>query len=145
MFYPVCQSADVENFCHVEISNSHSYRLSQSLKHSLSVSQTLSKFKHRNHSNAHCQTLTVLGVQRNYPHHQTLSPFLRPHSDDPLTHPLKSLKRSPSNAHRPRRATKLPSPSNALPFPQTTFRRFPHPSLENPFCPYQRKFRFCFV
>ena len=122
-----------------------SQTLSQSLKHSLLVSHTLSKFKHRNHSNAHCQMLTVLGVQRNYPHRQTLSPFLKPHSDDPLTHPLKSLKRSPSNAHRPRRATKLPSPSNALPFPQTTFRRFPHPSLENPFCPYQRKFRFCSV
>ena len=57
----------------------------------------------------------------------------------------KSVKRSSSNAHRPRRATKLPSPSNSLPFPQTTFRRFPHPSLENPFCPYQRKFRFCSV
>ena len=42
----------------------------------------------------------------------------------------KSLKRSPSNAHRPRSATKLPSPSNTLPFPQTTFRRSPHPSLE---------------
>ena len=92
---------------------------------SLSVSQTLSKLKHRNHWNARRQTFTVHGVQRNNPHHQTLSPFLRPHSDDPLTHPLKSLKRSPSNAHRPRRATKLPSLSNAIPFPQTTFRRSP--------------------
>ena len=42
----------------------------------------------------------------------------------------KSLKRSLSNAHRPWRATKLPSPSNTLPFPQTIFRRSPHPSLE---------------
>ena len=38
---------------------------------------------------------------------------------------LKSDKRSPSNAHCPRRAKKLPSSSNAIPFPQTTFRRSP--------------------
>ena len=36
-----------------------------------------------NHSNARRQTLTVLSVQWNYPHRQMLSPFLRPHSDDP--------------------------------------------------------------
>ena len=42
----------------------------------------------------------------------------------------KSLKRSLSNAHRPRCATKLSSSSNTPPFPQTTFQRSPHPSLE---------------
>ena len=65
--------------------------LSQSLKHSLSISQTLSEFKHRNQSNAHRQMLTVLSVQRKSPSPST----------------PKSVKRSPSNTHHPRRATKI--------------------------------------
>ena len=95
---------------------SHSLKHSQSLKHSLSVSETLSLA-------VKCSPSTASNAQttfRRSPH---------PHSDDHLTHPLKSLKRSLSNAHRPRHATKLPSPSNATPFPQTTFQR-----------PYQQKF-----
>ena len=92
--------------------------LSQSLKHSCSISEALSlavkrspstasnaqttfrrsphphsddplthplKSLKRSPSNARRQTLTVLGVQRNYRHCQTLSPFLRPHSDNPLS------------------------------------------------------------
>ena len=129
----------------------YSYRLSQSFKHSLSPLSTLnlwstlsqslkhSKLKHRNHWNARCQTFTVHGMQRNNPHHQILSPFLRPHSDDPLTHPLKSLKRSLSSACNEITVTvkRYPLSSNhipTIPFPQTTFRR-----------PYQRKFWFCSV
>ena len=58
---------------------------------SLSISQTLSEFKHQNQSNAHRQMLTVLSVQRKSPSPST----------------PKSVKSSPSNTHHPRRATKI--------------------------------------
>ena len=50
---------------------------------SLEISQTLAV--KRSPSNACRQTFTVLGVQQNYRHRQTLSPLLRLHSDNPLS------------------------------------------------------------
>ena len=63
---------------------------------SLSLSSTLSQsLKHSQSSNTKISQMLIVKrspssvCNENHPHHQTLSFFLRPHSDDPLTHTLK--------------------------------------------------------
>ena len=104
------------------------YRLSQCFKHSLSLSSTLSVSQALSISQALSLSLwNTLALKHSWspsnvhrPRHQ----MLRPHSDDPLTHPLKSLKRSPSNARRQTLAVKR-SPSSACNKITATVKRYP--------------------
>ena len=66
----------------------------------------------------------------------TLSHFQTPHSNT-LTQTPKSVTLNPSECNKTH-----PHPQTLSSFLTIGFRWSPHPYLQHPFCPYQRKFRF---
>ena len=58
-------------------------------------------------------------------------------SSNTLTQTPKSVTLNPSVCNKTH-----PHPQTLSSFLTISFRRSPHPYLQNPFCPYQRKFRF---
>ena len=101
--------------------------LSQSLKHSVSLSSTLNLWstlsQSLKHSRSEALSLAVKCSPSTASNAQTT--FRRSAHPSLEISQTVAVKRLPSNVHRPRRATKLPSPSNAIPFAQTTFRQSP--------------------
>ena len=106
----------------------HSNTLSQSLKHS--------------HSNTEISHLQPLGVQQKSPLPSPLP------SNASLKHSLlvQILSLSLSNTEishpKPLGVQQKSPPQMLSSFLTIGFRRSPHQYLENPFCPYQQKFKF---
>ena len=81
-------SADVENVCLVEISNSTTHTVSLSLSNTLSVSQALSISEALSLSLSNTLKAQTPKSLKRLPSnvHRPRRQMLKPHSDDPLTH-----------------------------------------------------------